>query len=275
MRPGRIVMLVLGTLSALFGLSLLVGAAGTGWANYLQRNNGYFTTPSERFAANSYALSSPPLDVMTGGRFDRTRAVNVPASIVLRGSPADAGKAIFLGIAPQADVAAYLAGVRHSEIVDVRFSPFRAQYREIPGSRTPPRPADQTFWAASATGPGTQELKWDLRSGNWAVVIMNADASTPVAVNLQAGARTDLLWPIFVGLLSAGILFLAIGVPLIVAGAVGLGRGGPPRAGTGQRPPPYGAAPAPPFGQPGSAGYAPGGPPFAGPPPGGHPPPRP
>lgn len=59
MRPGRIVLLVLGALSALLGLGLLAGAGVAGWANYQQRDNGYFTTPSGRFAADSYALTSP------------------------------------------------------------------------------------------------------------------------------------------------------------------------------------------------------------------------
>ena len=44
-------------------------------------------------------------------------------------------------------------------------------------------------------------------------------------MDLQAGARSDLLWPVFIGLLVGGILFLLIGVPLIVFGAAGLGRG--------------------------------------------------
>ncbi len=265
MKPGRIVMLVLGTLSALLGLGLLAGAAGAGWANSVQRNNGYFTTPTERFAANSYALSSPPLDVMADGRYSGTRSVTVPGSIVIRGSAADAANAIFIGIAPQADVSAYLAGVRHTEIVEVRFAPFRALYREVTGVRAPPRPAGQSFWTASASGPGTQELKWDLRSGNWAVVIMNADAATPVAVDLQAGARTDLLWPIFIGLLTAGILFLLVGVPLIVAGAAGLGRAGPPSGPGRPGPTPgtaYGAQS--PQGQGQGQGHGPGGQPFVG-----------
>jgi hypothetical protein len=241
MRPGRIVMLVLGTLSALLGLGLLAGAGVAGWANYQQRDNGYFTTPSGRFAADSYALTSPRLGLMARDRFSDSAAVNVPGSIVIRGSAADPTRPIFIGIAPQAEVAAYLADVKHSEVTDVRFSPFRAQYLAVPGSRTPPQPAAQAFWTASATGAGAQELKWDLRSGDWALVIMNADAGTPVAVDLQAGVRSDLLWPIFVGLLIGGLLLLAVGVPLIVAGAAGLGRGmqgspGPPPTGVLQQP---------------------------------------
>ncbi|MET1020580.1 MAG: DUF4389 domain-containing protein [Arthrobacter sp.] len=238
MRPGRIVMLVLGTLSALLGLGLLAGAGAVGWANYQQRDDRYFTTQVERLAVNSYALTSPRLNIMTERSFPEAGPVIVPGSILLRGSAADPAKAIFIGIAPQADVAAYLAGVNHAEIVDVGFAPFRAQYRNVAGTGVPAPPAAQGFWTALATGPGTQELKWDLRPGAWAVVIMNADATAPVAVDFQAGARSDLLWPLFVGLLAGGIVFLLIGLPLIVLGAAGLGRGraapaGGPPAGAG------------------------------------------
>lgn len=242
MRPGRIVMLILGTLSALIGLGLLVGAGAAGWANYQQRDNGYFTSPSEHYTTDSYALTSPRLNILTQGGLSDSAPIDVAGSLLLRGS-ADAGKEIFIGIAPRNDVAAYLAQVKHSEISEVRFSPFRVLYRDVPGTRTPTPPAGQGFWTASATGPGTQQLEWDIRSGSWAVVIMNADATAPVAVDLQAGARSDLLWPLFIGLLIGGIVFLLIGLPLVIFGAAGLGRGkgGPPPPGQRQRAQAYGA----------------------------------
>ncbi|SFU15943.1 DUF4389 domain-containing protein [Arthrobacter sp. ov118] len=224
MKAGRIVMLVLGALCALIGLGLLAGAGVTGWANYQQRDGGYFTTPFETFAGNSYALTTPRLDIMTEDAMPDGVPVDLPGSVLLRGSTTNPGKNIFIGVAPRSDVATYLATVPHTEIVDVRFDPFRALYRDVAGAKAPSSPAQQTFWAATATGPGEQELKWDLRSGAWAVVVMNADATGPVAVNLQAGARSDLLWPIFIGLLIGGVVMLLIGVPLIVFGAVGLGR---------------------------------------------------
>lgn len=232
MRPGRIVMLVLGTLSALLGLGLLAAAGAAGFANYLQRDNGYFTTPSERYATNSYALTTPRLDIMADEDVPDTAPIGVVGSVMIGGSAA-AGKEIFIGIGPRSDVAAYLNGVSHSEITEVRFNPFRVDYRDVAGTQVPARPADQGFWAASASGTGEQQLEWDLRSGSWAVVIMNADASAPVVVDMKAGARSNLLWPVFVGLLVGGILFLLIGVPLIVLGAAGLGRGrgGPPQPG--------------------------------------------
>jgi hypothetical protein len=281
MKPGRIVMLVLGTLAALLGLGLLAGAGFTGWANYQQRDGGYFTTPSERYTVDSYALTSPRLNVMTDAGPSGVDPAAMAGSVMLRGSAADSAQQIFIGIAPQAEVAAYLSGVRHSELTEVRFSPFRAQYRDVSGTKPPARPAEQTFWTASATGPGTQELRWDLRSGDWAVVIMNADASSPVSVDLRGGARSDLLWPVFIGLLIGGIVLLAVGVPLIVAGAAGLGRGGPPQ-GPGQQPhpgtpyagAPYGGVPSSggPYGAIPYAGAPPAGSPYAAAPPGGAPP---
>ncbi len=186
---------------------------------------------------------------MTGGGLPEGTPADIAGSVLVRGSTIDPGKEIFIGIGPRADVAAYLAGVRHTEIVDVRFDPFRALYREVSGTQAPTVPAQQSFWAATATGRGEQELTWDLRSGDWAVVVMNADASAPVAVNLQAGARSDLLGPVFIGLLIGGLVMLLIGVPLIVLGAVGLGRAtGPGRGGPGSGVPPGHLPPQP--GQP-------------------------
>jgi Domain of unknown function (DUF4389) len=228
MKPSRIVMLVLGTLSALLGLGLLAGAAGVGWLNFQQRDEGYFTSSTERFEVSSNAITSVGLDIMAGRRLPDVIPSDSAGSILLRGASGTAGKDIFIGIAPQQDMERYLDGVKRSEIRDLEVRPLRVEYREIPGTRTPARPSAQTFWTASATGAGTQELRWDLRPGSWAIVVMNADASAPVAAELQGGIRSDLLWPLFVGLLISGIVLLAIGVPLIVAGAMGLGRHGPP-----------------------------------------------
>lgn len=258
MKPGRIVMLVIGTLSALLGLGLLAGAFGVGWLNFQQRDEGYFTTQTHRFEVGSYAITSAGLDVMVGGRLPNVIPPDIAGSILLRGAAATPGKGIFIGVAPQEDAARYLDGVKRSEIRDLELRPFRVDYSEIPGTRTPAAPGGQGFWAASAEGTGTQELRWDVRPGSWTFVVMNADASTPVAADLQAGVRSELLWPLFLWLLISGIVLLAIGVPLIVAGAAGLGRHGPPPHYPAGGPPgpgahaPLASAAAP--GAPGSAG---------------------
>lgn len=232
MKPGRMAMLVLGTLSAMIGIGLLAGAGFSGWANYQQRDGRFYTSPVEYLSHNSYAVISPGLDLTselgTSGQGAPAAPADIPVSILLRGQAADPAGSVFLGIAPRSDVAAYLAGVAHAEIAEVRFEPFYVQYREFAGTRAPARPADQDFWVASAAGPGQQELTWDVKSGDWSVVIMDASAGRPIAVELQAGARSDLLGPIFLGLLIGGLILLAAGVPLIIAGAAGLGRGAAP-----------------------------------------------
>ncbi|MDQ1056141.1 hypothetical protein QFZ23_000042 [Arthrobacter globiformis] len=228
MKPGRMVMLVLGTIAALLGVGLLAGAAGVGWLNFQQRDEGYFTTQSHRFDAASSAITSAGLDVMVSGRLPDVIPSDAAGSILLRGSGASPGKGIFIGVAPQQDAARYLDGVKRSEIRELNLRPFRVDYTEVPGTRSPARPGTQNFWVASAEGTGTQELRWNILPGSWTVVIMNADATAPVSVDLQAGVRSDLLWPLFLWLLIAGIVLLVVGVPLIVAGAMGLGRHGPP-----------------------------------------------
>ncbi|WP_235045920.1 DUF4389 domain-containing protein [Paeniglutamicibacter gangotriensis] len=74
-------------------------------------------------------------------------------------------------------------------------------------------------------------------SGRWALVVMNADADAPVWVDLQAGARSDLLGPIGITLLVAGPIALVLGIPLLLLGTAGLGRDiDAARPGTGQGP---------------------------------------
>lgn len=266
MRTGRVVMLVLGTLLALLGLGFAAAAAGAGWLHFQQRDEGFFTSSTERFETSSNAITSLGLDIMVGQRMPDFIPSDTAGSILVRGESATAGKDIFLGVAPQQDVSRYLNGVRRSEITELDLRPFRVEYRDVPGTRTPARPGAQTFWTATATGPGRQELRWDLQPGNWAIVVMNADGSAPIAADVQGGVRSDLLWPLFVGLLLAGIVLLAVGVPLIVAAASGLGRHGPPPERTTAGPPSVvqGASGSPYYAGPAAASPGGGG---AGPPP--------
>jgi hypothetical protein len=219
-------LLVVGTLAAMLGLSVLAAAAAAGAAWARQQQEGYLAVPLERYAANSYALTTMRLDIVADtlpppARMDRL------VSFVLRGQNADPAKPVFLGVAAQDDVDRYLAGTAHSILEDVDFAPFRPRYQEIPGTKVPAPPGVQTFWAASAEGAGRHELPLNLRPGNWVVVVMNADASSPVLVDLQAGARSEMVGPLALWLLAGGAVLLVVGVPVLTVGAAGLGRGIP------------------------------------------------
>lgn len=229
MKPAYVVMLVVGTVFSLIGFGLLAGGLAGTVVGVQQTENGFLSAPAESFSADSYALASPRLDV--------AGTAGIPAGIAsLRLEATSTGRDVFIGIAPQAEVDRYLSTVHHTELVDVRVSPFRATYRDIPGSRQPDLPGDQGWWTVSASGPGTQRLVWDIQPGSWAVVVMNADASENVAVQLSPGIRLGVLGPIAIGLVAAGLLVLVAGIVLTVLGAIGLGRGAgapPGEGGTG------------------------------------------
>ncbi|TLM73587.1 DUF4389 domain-containing protein [Pseudarthrobacter sp. NamB4] len=227
-KTASVVLLILGILISIVGAAALAGGAVASVAGSAQ-GDGYLSSGTGRFSIGSHALSSPRLESV--GEGIPPRLPFDVGTLRLHASSVDRGKEIFIGIAPQADVEKYLSGVHHSELLEVDSRPFRAEYRDIPGTNTPAPPAEQTFWSASVSDPGEQELTWDFAAGTWAIVIMNADASSGMDTRVQAGFRSDLIRPAATGLLVGGTIALAIGLPLLILGAVGIGRHAGPSSG--------------------------------------------
>lgn len=221
------VLLALGVLLSLAGLTIVVGGIVVTGTNQLRDSDGYFSSPEQNFTTSSYALTSA-----TVGELSSLDDIpNVPFDVAtIRLTAESADSPVFVGIASRADVDRYLDDVERAEVRDVTFRPFQAEYREIPGSRAPDVPGDQDIWVASASGPGTQEVEWELASGEWRIVVMNEDGSPGVSVDLRAAVRSDLIGPAAAALIGTGILLLLIGIPLLIVGAVLLGRNtaGPP-----------------------------------------------
>jgi len=215
---GGIVALVLGVLCAMLGLGGIVGGVATAVVFSQQGPDGYLSSPTREFSTTSYALTSPPAQIGT----DKL-PFNL-GSIRLSAASAPPGGRVFIGIGPKADVDNYLNGVRRTEITGVESSPFRVQYRDMPGTVSATPPGSQSFWAVSSSGLGTQQVTMDLRSGDWVAVIMNADAGPGVTVNLQAAIHTPLFGAITPVLWIGGIVLLIIGAALIAVGATILGR---------------------------------------------------
>jgi hypothetical protein len=217
MSAGRVILIVLGSIGVLFGLALLAGGGFLLWADRTQREDGYLTTPTERFATPTYGLTRTRLEVDTDGAgwvlndswFGKIR---------IRGESPGA-KTLFMGIGPEADVAKYLGTVAHANVEDIDFDPFRVTYLPVPGGAPQGPPTDQRFWAASASGVGTQTVTWKVREGDWSVVLMNADGSRGVAADIDLGAKlTFLLW-VAIGLLLGGVLVVGGSTALIVLAA--------------------------------------------------------
>ncbi|MDQ0734879.1 DUF4389 domain-containing protein [Arthrobacter agilis] len=223
MRTAPLILVLLGALLITIAGGIGIGGATVAALAGLQRDGDFLTSSTERFSFDSYALTSSQVEVNeVDGVEDLPAGL---ATLRLRATAADPGQAVFIGVARQDDVDAYLSSVHHTELRDLRTTPFRAVYRDVPGSGVPGPPAEQEFWTMSASGTGMQEITADLRAGNWAVVIMNADGSPAGAEDLQAGFRSTLFAPIGVALLLTAVLLLLVGIPLVLAGASGLGRG--------------------------------------------------
>src|SRR4029453_14604850 len=217
MSAGRVILIVLGSIGVLFGLALLAGGGFLLWADRTQREDGYLTTPTERFATRTYALTRTRLEVDTEGAgwvlndswFGKVR---------IRGESAG-GKTLFMGIGPEAAVAKYLGPVAHANVEDIDFDPFRVTYRPVTGSAPQGPPTEQRFWAASASGVGTQTLTWKVREGDWSVALMNADASRGVPADVDLGAKLSFLLWVAIGLLIGGALVTGGSAALVILAA--------------------------------------------------------
>jgi hypothetical protein len=215
-RAGKTVLIVLGSVGALLATALLVAGAGLVWAHTTQRDSdGYFTTRAERLNANSYALTHEGLELSEtpGWVADRLGTVR------LRATSAD-GTPLFVGIASEADVDRYLTGVAHDEVVEFEYDPpYSVETRGRPGGAPHARPAEESFWVASAAGPGTQTVSWEVTSGDWAFLVMNADGSRAVAADIALGAKVDWMLEIGLALLAAALLVGVGSAAMIAAGA--------------------------------------------------------
>ena len=99
--------MVAGALLGLLGLTLAGLATAAAWAAVQQRDGGFITAPTHRYAVNSYALTTTDLDVLIDDDLPAAARPDA-ARVVVRATPADPAKPVFVGIAPAAEVAAYL-----------------------------------------------------------------------------------------------------------------------------------------------------------------------
>jgi hypothetical protein len=203
-------------LAGLLPLGLLAAGGLMLWGDSQKDDQGYLTTRTERFATNTYALTTDNLDIdlddadwfVSRDRFGKVRLTVDP----------NAAKPVFVGVARTGDAARYLSGTRHELVTDIEYAPFSADYRRLDGKRAPAAPADQDFWEASAHGSGRQTLTWDVDDGDWSIVVMNEDATRGVDVGVKAGAELGFLRGAGWGALISGLIVLSVAALLAVLG---------------------------------------------------------
>jgi hypothetical protein len=131
----------------------------------------------------------------------------------------EAAKPLFIGIARTTEVDPYLARVQHDELRDIKFDPFKIDYRRLGTGAPKALPSTQSFWQARTSGTGTQTISWPVRKGKWSAVVMNADGNRNVSVDAQLAARLSRAWWFVVAYIVLGALSLVGGIALLRSGA--------------------------------------------------------
>ena len=250
MKAGRVVAIVIGSILGVIGLGLLiVGIAGTIAYGVAHDDDGYFRTDEIHLASTTAAITSDSVDLGGApGDADWMTERGDFATVSISLQPAGSDRQLFAGIGPTADVESYLGSVARDRVTD--YDDSTVSYERLDGSATATPPGDETFWAAKVETGEPGALTWNVESGDWTVVIMNADGSSGVDANARVGIKIDWLLPVAIVLMVIGVLLLVGGILL----AVLVGRERRPRpqlapAGASTLPPPPPPVPdAPPSG---------------------------
>jgi hypothetical protein len=210
---GRVALIVVGVVAGIVAFGLLVGGCALVAVDQTQRDDdGFLMSPDEDFRTSTYAVVSESADLDTDGAEWALDAFL--GTVRIRSESGQ--REVFVGIAPAADVDAYLAGVEHDVVTALRDEP---RYSRTEGGAPPRPPGEETFWASSESGTGEMTVDWEPEDGEWRVVLMNADGSRGVSSELSIGAEIDSLLWIGIGLLVGGALFAAGAALAITAGA--------------------------------------------------------
>lgn len=187
----RVLALVVGTVLALVGLAaaVLVGTDDT-----VRTGEQEMTTQTAALTTTSQALDmmGPTLHVAATARD---------------------GAEVFVGVGHEVDVDAYLDDVEHDQITRVALPWSPEVVRSEGGTETvAASPDTRDWWFVQASGPGRQEVSYELGEDPVRVVIMRADGQAPVGADVEFGFQIENLFTTALLALAAGIVLLLFGI---------------------------------------------------------------
>lgn len=201
----KALLVILGIIVLLIGMAATLGGTGLVVAFGSQ---GELETPVGKTDTGGYALALTEFDVQTGNE-------NVRDALELSfGGSSPDGRQLFAGIAPTEQVAQYLRGVPYAAVSSVDVSGTTDKV-EIPGTGTPKPPQEQTFWTKTAVGTNVL-LPVDPAQTSQTLVIMNADGAAAVAAELELGIQSPVIFPLGIGLIGFGGIFIILAIWLFV-----------------------------------------------------------
>ncbi|MDO9496945.1 MAG: DUF4389 domain-containing protein [Nocardioides sp.] len=215
---GRVLAVLVASMILITATGLLVSGLVLRVADSAARDaDGYLTSSAMRLESPGYALTSEEISI-----HGEATVVELPQRLIgtfkveVIGLT---GNGVFVGIGHSDDVSDYLDGVATSVVVDPAGDDGESpRYEFTDGGSPRAAPADETFWVASATGQGQQTVTWEPGAGDWTLVVMNGEGTTPVSADVEVGATVPVLDDVAYGLLVAGgLLILGGGLMLWLA----------------------------------------------------------
>jgi hypothetical protein len=201
----RIARIWAGTVALLIAMPVLGAGALAWWVLQHRSPDGAFRAELSQINANGRIVVVPDVDELLHRNAPIARADRTELRLMVAGEA-------FIGMAAPADLAAYLAGVTHTELVQAKLGPghLTVETREVKSAGKAPAPyVTQSFWVRAAT----KELRWtpaDDRLRHLALIVMAPSGDDPVqlSVALSVGWLSSTTW----GLLILGLMLLLLGL---------------------------------------------------------------
>lgn len=228
---GRIAALFIGGLILIVSLGLIAGGSSITWVtgDFVDKE-GFIMSGEFEIYTDAHALVSPDIDIYMDDEIPPfIQSITGRGEIVtlkLVASTVGPGEEVFIGIARSEDAEDYLGDVYYDEVSQLSESSLwrdrvpEVSYIPHQGGAPSTPPTAIGFWEASVTGSGTQVLEWEPMSGSFWIVVMNADGSPEVDLEMKAGARVPILDTIGNALIVGGLVALAVGASIVYYGAI-------------------------------------------------------
>ena len=215
MRAVKKIFLILGIIGVPVSLFFLAGGVMLVSGGLDMDEEGFYDTWKFRIEKGSRAIVMVPESVGIPEVYDAPR-VN---EFKVEASAGDNSSQIFIGIAAEEDIAAYLDGVEYDEINDLFIFPTRVQYLNHPGESAPVEPTSQQFWTDFVFGAGTQTMTWEIEPDRPWLVLINRDSSAGLDFNVTVGSKAPLQFTTGTGNLFIGGIGLIFSLLMVtVAG---------------------------------------------------------
>jgi hypothetical protein len=174
-KHGKKILRIFGTIVLLISIYLLVSGGICMWTYSTTRDSeGFSSTWTIQINKDSHAIVLNPENIDFGGGCNKNNLYTIKVKV----SNNSFSNQIFVGIAREADIDAYLSGVEFDQITSFQIFPSRAKYQNYPGNIMPGSPSSQVFWIESTYGTGIQTLTLEPGSDFNSLVFMNENGSS-------------------------------------------------------------------------------------------------